>query len=332
VNEPLVTEREMIQALVSGAVAFVLALALGGPIVRYLRAQKAGKQISEYQPESHQKKAGTPTFGGIIIWVPTAIVTAVAVAWWEHQSILLPLGMIAVTGAAGFIDDMGTLQGRRQRGLSWRFKILFLVVLGLLAGVVLYEYIEVESINVPWAGSWELGPAYVPLAALVVVATTTSVAITDGLDALAGGTTLIAFIAYGIIAFIQGQEFVATFAFIIAGSNLGYVWYNAHPALVIMGDTGALALGSSLAVIALMTGQWLLLPVIGIVFVLNAVSNVIQITYFRMTGGKRFFKRAPLHHHLEESGWAETQVVTRAWIVSIVAALAGVALALAVPE
>jgi phospho-N-acetylmuramoyl-pentapeptide-transferase len=328
----VITDYEMIWALFSGSVAFVLSLALGGPIVRYLRAQKAGKQIGPYQPESHQKKAGTPTFGGIIIWLPTAIVTAVGVQWWDHRSILLPLAMIGITGAAGFVDDLGTLQGRRQAGLSWRFKIGFLVILGLFAGVVLYRYIEVESINIPWAGSWALGPAYILIAMFIVVATTTSVAITDGLDALAGGTTLIAFIAYGIIAFIQGQEFVATFAFIIAGSNLGYVWYNAHPAMVIMGDTGALALGSSLAVVALMTGQWLLLPVIGFVFVLEALSNIIQIAYFRFTGGKRFFRRAPLHHHFEEIGWAETQVVTRAWIIGIVAAMVGVALALAVPE
>lgn len=328
----MITSDDMIKALLAGAVTFVLTLVLGGPIVKYLRAQKAGKHISEHQPASHQKKAGTPTFGGLIIWIPTAIVTAVGVEWWAHRSILLPMAMIGITGAAGFIDDMGTLQGRRQGGLSWRFKVSFLLVLGAFAGIILYKFIEVESVNVPWAGSWALGPAYVLVAIVVVVATTTGVAITDGLDGLAGGTTLIAFVAYGIIAFIQGQEFVATFAFIIAGANLGYLWYNAHPAMVIMGDTGALALGSSLAVIALMTGQWLLLPVIGIVFVLESASNVIQIGYFKWTSGKRFFKRAPLHHHFEESGWAETQVVTRAWILSIAAAFLGVALALAVPE
>ncbi|MGI8926024.1 MAG: phospho-N-acetylmuramoyl-pentapeptide-transferase [Tepidiformaceae bacterium] len=322
----------MIHALISGAVAFLLALALGSPIVRYLRFQKAGKQISEYQPQSHQKKAGTPTFGGFIIWVPTAIVAAVAVDWWEHQSILLPLAMIAITGTAGFIDDLGTLQHRRQGGLSWRFKIAFLTVLAIGAAVVLYDHIEVESINIPWTGKYELGLWYLPIAVATIVATTTAVAISDGLDALAGGTTLLAFIAYGIIAFIQGQEYVATFAFIIAGANLGFVWYNAHPALVIMGDTGALALGSSLAIVALMTGQWLLLPVIGIVFVAEALSNVIQIGYYKMSGGQRVFRRAPLHHHFEEIGWAETQVVTRFWLVSIVAAMVGVALALAVPE
>lgn len=321
----------MIHALFSGCVAFLFALALGYPIVRYLRAQNVGKSISEYQPESHQVKAGTPTFGGFIIWVPTLIVTAVAVEWWEHRSILLPLGMIGVTGAAGFIDDLGSLQHRRQGGLSWRFKIAFMIILGTAAAIVLYDHIEVQSINVPYVGHYELGLFYVPIAIATIVATTSAVAVTDGLDGLAGGTTLFAFVAYGIVGFIQGQEFVATFAFIIAGSNLGFLWYNAHPAMVIMGDTGALALGSSLAVVALMTGHWLLLPVIGVIFVAEALSNVIQIGYYRLSGGKRVFKRAPLHHHFEEIGWAETQVVTRYWVIGIVGAMLGVALALEVP-
>lgn len=322
----------MIHALISGVCTFVLALVLGAPILRYLRAQKAGKSISEYQPQTHQKKAGTPTFGGFIIWVPTLIVTAIAVDWRDHQSILLPLAMIGITGAAGFVDDLGTLQGRRQTGLSWRFKVSFLTVLGALAAVVLYEYVDVQSIAIPWVGKYEMGLWYIPVAVAVIVGTTTAVAISDGLDALAGGTTLLAFIAYGAIAFIQGQPYVATFALIIAGANLGFLWYNAHPAMVIMGDTGALALGSSLAVVALMTGQWLVLPVIGVVFVAEALSNVIQIGYFKATGGKRFFRRAPIHHHFEEIGWAETQVVTRFWLIGFAAAMLGVALALAVPE
>ena len=321
----------MIHALVSGCVTFIIAVALGAPIVRLLRAKKAGKNISEYQPESHQKKAGTPTFGGFIIWVPTFLVTSVAVDWWKHNSIVLPLAMILVTGIAGFVDDLGTLQHRRQGGLSWRFKIAFLTVLAAGAAWVLYDQIEVESINIPWQGKYELGLWYIPIAMAVIVGTTSSVAISDGLDGLAAGTTLFAFIAYGAIAFIQGQEYVATFAFIIAGANLGFLWYNAHPARVIMGDTGALALGSSLAVVALMTGQWLLLPLIGIIFVAEALSNVIQIGYFKLSHGKRVFKRAPLHHHFEEIGWAETQVVTRFWLISIAAAILGVAFALAVP-
>jgi phospho-N-acetylmuramoyl-pentapeptide-transferase len=321
----------VIHALVSGVITFALALVLGTPILRYLRAQKAGKSIGEYQPESHQVKAGTPTFGGFMIWVPTLIVTAIAVDWREHRSILLPLAMIAITGAAGFVDDLGTLQHRRQTGLSWRFKIGFLTLLGIGAAWVLYDQIDVQSINIPWQGKYELGLWYVPIAVLVIVGTTTAVAISDGLDALAGGTTLLAFLAYGIIAFIQGQQFVATFAFIIAGANLGFLWYNAHPAMVIMGDTGALALGSSLAVVALMTGQWLVLPVIGAVFVMEAMSDVIQVGYFKISGGKRVFRRAPIHNHFEMGGWAETQVVTRFWLLGFAGAMLGVAFALAVP-
>ncbi len=321
----------MIHALFAGVATFVFALIIGEPIVRYLRRQKIGKQISEYLPE-HQGKAGTPTFGGFIIWLPTFVVTAIAVDWWDHQSILLPLGMIGLTAAAGFVDDLGTLQHRRQGGLSWRFKIAFTSLFALGSAIVLYRYIEVESINIPYVGSYELGLFYIAIATIIIVATTSAVAVSDGLDGLVGGTTLIAFIAYGIIGFIQGQEFVATFAFIIAGANLGFVWYNAHPARVIMGDTGALALGSSLAVVALMTGQWLLLPIIGIIFVAEAGSNILQIGYYKLTGGKRLFRRAPFHHHLELIGWAETQIVTRFWLISIVAAMVGVALALEVPE
>lgn len=321
----------MIHALISGTGAFLLALALGLPILRYLQTHRTGKQTSEYQPQSHQVKTGTPTFGGFIIWVPTLLVTAVAINWTEHRSILLPLTVIGITGVAGFVDDRGSLQHRAGGGLSWRFKLGFLTLLGFGCAWILYDQLNVQSINVPWVGKYELGPAYILIAAFTIVAMTTAVAISDGLDGLAGGTTLLAFIAYGIIAFIQGQQFVATFAFIIAGANLGFLWFNAHPAMVIMGDTGALALGASLSVVALMTGHWLLLPIIGVVFVAEAVSDVIQVGYFKLSHGKRVFRRAPLHNHLEEGGWAETQVVTRFWLIGIASAMLGVALALAVP-
>ena len=324
----------MIRALLSGGITFGLTVAIGWPIVQYLRAQRTAKAISEDQPASHQTKAGTPTFGGFIIWVPTLLVTAFAVDWLDHRSILLPLGMIAATGAIGFVDDLGTLQHRVgiHAGLTWRLKIAMLTLLAVGAAWVLYSELDVESVNVPWEGSHALGPAYMLIAVVTIVATTSAVAVTDGLDALAGGTTLFAFVAYGIIAFVQGQDFVASFAFIIAGANLGFLWYNAHPARVFMGDTGALALGSSLAIIALMTGHWLLLPLIGLVFVAEALSNVIQIGYYRLSGGTRVFRRAPLHHHFEEIGWNETTIVTRFWVVGIVAAMIGVAFALAVPD
>ena len=166
----------MIHALFSGIATFFLALALGEPIVRYLRRKKVGKEVSEHLPE-HQKKAGTPTFGGFMIWLPTFIVTAVAVDWWNHQSILLPLGMIGITMAAGFVDDLGTLQYRSQKGLSWRFKIAFTSLFALAAAIVLYRYIEVESINIPYVGSYALGVFYIPLAVVIIVATTSAVAL-----------------------------------------------------------------------------------------------------------------------------------------------------------
>ena len=325
----------MIRALISGEVAFLLSVAIGWPIVHFLRGRRAGKFVSEDQPASHQTKAGTPTFGGFIIWLPTFVVTAFAVDWIEHKSILLPMGVVAATGTIGFLDDLGTLQHQRYhwlpQGLSWRFKVAFTTVLAIASAWILYDQLDVQSINIPWQGQYELGFWYIFIAVATIVATTSAVAVTDGLDALAGGTTLFAFVAYGVIAFVQGQDFVATFALIIAGSNLGFLWYNAHPAMVFMGDTGALALGSSLAVVALMTGHWLLLPLIGFVFVAVAASNILQIGYFKLSGGKRLFRRAPLHHHFEEMGWAETQVVTRFWVVSIAAAMVGVAFALAVP-
>jgi phospho-N-acetylmuramoyl-pentapeptide-transferase len=323
----------MISALFAGGITFLIAAGIGWPIVSYLKTQTPGKAISTDQPTAHKDKEGTPTFGGFIIWLPTFVVTAIAVDWITHRSILLPLGMIGATGAVGFLDDLGTLQrGGFTKGLSWRLKLSVLTVFSLIAAFILYYQLDVQSLNVPWLGQYELGPVYIVIAVITIVATTSAVAVTDGLDSLAGGTTLLAFVAYGVIAFIQGQEFVATFAFIIAGANLGFLWYNAYPAKIFMGETGALALGASLAVITLMTGHWLLLPLIGIVFVSEALSNLVQIGYYKLTKGKRLLKRAPLHHHFEELGWKESGIVTRFWVIGFAAAMVGIALAMAVPE
>lgn len=322
----------MVYSLAVGVLAFLVALAIGRPLVPYLRRRRVGKAIGD-QPASHAVKAGTPTMGGLMIFGAVILVTIPA-NLVGHWSILLPLGMIGVTGLMGFWDDLQTLQGRKGKGLSWRFKLTALSLLGLLAGAALYA-MDIHSANVPWLGRYDLSYAYIPLAAAIIVATTTGVAITDGLDGLAGGTVAIAFIAYTVIARIQEQIYLATFSLTVAGAILGFLWYNAHPARIIMGDTGAMALGSTLAVVSLMTGHWLLLPVVGLVFVAEAASDVIQVGYFkwtrRRTGeGKRIFRMTPLHHHFELLGWPEPQVVIRFWIVAIVAGLVGVALALQV--
>lgn len=309
-----------------GAMAFVLSVVVGQPLVEFLRRRGLGKEISSDGPPSHSTKAGTPTMGGVLIFA-IALPITLAANIVDRLSILLPLGTIVAAGLLGMVDDLRTIIGRTRTGLNKRLKVSLLAVLGLTATLVLYFALDVQNVKIPWAGEFELGPGYIPLAVLIIVFTTTAVAITDGLDGLAGGTTALAFLAYGVIALLQEQTYLATFCFTVVGATAGFLWYNSYPAQVFMGDTGALALGSSLAVVALMTGHWLLLPIIGIVFVLEGLSDIIQIGFFRLTGGKRIFKMSPLHHHFELLGWSEPQVVMRFWLLGIVGSLLGVSLA-----
>ena len=316
-------------SLATAGIAFLIALVVGRPLIAWLRAQNLGKAISEEGPHTHHVKAGTPTMGGLMIFVTVAVLT-LATNVVNRESILLPLASIVVLGIVGLIDDLGSIVDRVQTGLSWRLKVVTVAGFAIGASLVLFFWLDADSINVPWAGSFSLGAAYIPIAIITIIATTASVAITDGLDSLAGGTVAIAFAAFGVIAVGQEQDFLVRFSFTTVGAVLGFLWYNAHPAQVFMGDTGALALGGTLAVVALMTGHWLLLPVIGIVFVIEALSDVIQIGYYKLSGGKRVFRMAPIHNHLELMGWSEPQVVTRFWLVGIAGAIVGVALALQV--
>lgn len=309
-----------------GAMAFVVSVVVGQPLVEFLRRRGLGKEISSDGPPSHSTKAGTPTMGGVLIFAMALPIT-LAANIVDRMSILLPLGTIVAAGLLGMVDDLRTIIGSARTGLNKRLKVSLLAVLGLTATLVLYFALDVQNVKIPWAGEFELGPGYIPLAVLIIVFTTTAVAITDGLDGLAGGTTALAFLAYGVIALLQEQTYLATFCFTVVGATAGFLWYNSYPAQVFMGDTGALALGSSLAVVALMTGHWLLLPIIGIVFVLEGLSDIIQIGFFRLTGGRRIFKMSPLHHHLELLGWSEPQVVMRFWLLGIVGSLLGVSLA-----
>ncbi len=315
--------------LVSGA-AFVLALLIGGPIVAALRRLKFGKAISEDGPSTHATKAGTPTMGGLLIWGTVAIVT-VPTNLAGRLSILLPFTVLLITMALGVIDDLGTLTSREKlSGLTWRLKFAVISALSVGVSAILFFSLDVHSVHIPWAGQYDLSYAYIPIAIITIFATTSAVSITDGLDGLLGGTAAVAFGAYAVIASLQGQEFLATFSFTVVGALLGFLWYNSHPAKLFMGDTGALPLGALLATVALMTGHWLLLPVIGIVFVAEATSTVLQIAYFKLTGGRRLFRMTPLHHHFELMGWSEPQVVMRFWLFGISGAMTGIALALAV--
>ncbi len=329
----------MIFSLLVGGSAFVVALILGGPTITRLRERNVGKQISADGPSTHSVKEGTPTMGGLFIYGTVALVTAATNVFeiegrsiiLERGSILLPLAVVVVAMAIGFWDDLGTLTGGRGHGgLSWRLKFTLILALSIVVALVLFFRFDAESVNVPWAGQYELSYVYIGVAVITVFATTSAVSITDGLDGLLAGTAALAFAAYAVIAFVQGQAFLATFSFTVVGALLGFLWYNAWPASVFMGDTGALPLGASLATVALMTGHWLLLPVVGIVFVLEAVSDVLQIAYFQTTGGQRLFRMTPFHHHLELLGWSEPQVVMRLYLLGIAGAMVGIALALSV--
>ena len=329
-------------ALTMGGTAFMLAVIWGGPFIEILKRLRLGKQILESLPGSHQVKAGTPTFGGLLILIPAVLLTlSLNLASLLNPevvtgaSILLPLLVLVGYGALGMIDDWEGVRGLRERGqgISARAKFTAQVVLAVITAVVMSQwqggFQHANTIFIPFIGiPLPVTPIlWIPLAAFIIVAMSNAINFTDGLDGLAGIISASAFATYGLIAFLQGQIFLVQFCFIVMGACFAFLWYNAFPAQLFMGDTGALALGAALATVALMTGQWALLPVIAIVPVAETLSVVIQMVAGRFWG-RLPFKMAPLHLHFQLSGWSETQVVQRFWLVSLIGAMLGIALAL----
>lgn len=315
-------------ALFLSGVSFFVTWLIGKPTINKLRSMGIGKKVRAEEPGSHIVKMGTPTMGGIMIVIGVFLTNAVfnLVGSW---SILLPLGVVLSCGVLGAVDDLLNLSGGKGSGMTARFKFAWLTLFAISASLILHYYpYKLTSAYVPFVGKFDIGFWYVPIAVFIIVGTSNAVNLTDGLDTLAGGLLAVAFAAFGVIAFLQGQNYVTPLCFTVVGAILAFLWYNAHPAQVFMGDTGSLSLGALLAVAALMTGQWLLLPVIGIVFVAVAMSVILQVGYFKLTKGKRLFKMAPLHLHFELKGWTETQIALRFWLVGMVAAMIGVGLAL----
>jgi len=320
-------------ALALAGLSFLLTVIWGPPLIRILRHFKVGKQIRVEGPERHFSKLGTPTMGGIMIVAPVLLVTLLLNAAsliginFLGRSILLPLGVMMGFSVLGAIDDWEGLRGRRRgQGMRARTKLLIQIVFALLAAFGLWYFLDVPHMYLPGIpDEIRLAVWYIPIAAFIIVATTNAINLTDGLDGMAGLISATAFGAYGAIALFQGQVYVARFCFTVVGALFGFLWFNVHPALLFMGDTGSLALGATLATVALMTGQWPLLPLIIIMPVSITLSDILQVAYFRMTGGRRLFKMAPLHHHFELSGWSETQVVQRFWLISLLFAMLGVA-------
>ncbi|MBA4386207.1 MAG: phospho-N-acetylmuramoyl-pentapeptide-transferase, partial [Anaerolinea sp.] len=316
---------------------FILAVIWGSPLLRILKHYKLGKMIRVEGPDSHVTKMGTPTMGGIMIIVPVMLVSillnAVSLLGINvlGRSILLPLIVMIAFGVLGAIDDWEGIRGpRRGLGMRARTKFLLQIILAIVAAFILKNYANVPQMYWPGSGAvFNLGMWYIPLATFIIVAMSNAVNLTDGLDGLAGLIAATAFAAYGGIALMQGNLFLGRFCFTIVGALFGFLWFNVHPAMLFMGDTGSLSLGALLGVVSLMTGQWLLLPLIAIIPISNVASDVLQVAYFKMTHGKRLFRMAPLHHHFELIGWSETQVVQRFWLISLLAAMFGIALAMA---
>jgi phospho-N-acetylmuramoyl-pentapeptide-transferase len=316
---------ELIQGLL---LAFALVVILMPPYIRLLQAVGFGKHIREEGPESHQAKEGTPTMGGLLV-----VAVVLAIFFFLRQpdaATFAPLAALASVGLLGAFDDY--LNVRTGEGIRARQKLLWLSVVAFVAAYQIQQTYNITAIAVPFVGPVAIDPwVYVLFAAFAIVATANGVNLTDGLDGLSGGTVAIAFVAYMLIALLNvpNQANLALLCSLIIGALLGFLWFNVHPAQIFIGDSGALALGAALAVTALITGQILVLPLIGIIFVVETMSVIIQVSYFKLTGGKRLFRFTPLHHHFELGGWDEEKITVRFWIIGILAALLGVTLFLA---
>jgi phospho-N-acetylmuramoyl-pentapeptide-transferase len=309
--------------------AFALVVLLMRPYLGVLRRLGFGKRIRIEGPEAHYTKEGTPTMGGLLI---IAVVIGLALALdLVDASTFAPLAALGLVGLLGAADDY--LNAKTGDGIRGRQKMLWLTVVAIFAAQQIQRTYAIDAVAVPFVGAVQIEPfAYVAFAAFAIIAASNGVNITDGLDGLAGGTLIFAFVAYLIIAALNvplAQPNLAVLCALIIGALLGFLWFNVHPAQVFMGDSGSLALGATLAVTALIAGQILILPLIGIIFVAETASVILQIAFYRVTGGRRLFRMSPMHHHFELGGWDEEKITMRFWIVALLAAMLGVVLFLA---
>ena len=314
---------ELIQGLL---LAFFIVVILMPPYIRLLRHFGFAKQIREEGPQSHMVKWGTPTMGGLLLILVVLALFAI-LRWPVQGGIIAPLLTLLGVGLLGAFDDY--LNARTGEGIRARQKLLWQVVVGVAVAWQIQSTYQITAILVPFIGEVRIDPAiYVPFAAFAIVAASNGVNITDGLDGLAGGTLAFAFVSFMIIALVNQPPLqnIALLCALIIGALLGFLWFNVHPAQVFMGDSGSLALGATLAVIALISGQIMVLPLVGLVFVMETLSDIIQIGYYKLSGGKRVFRMAPLHHHFELGGWDEEKITMRFWIIGILAGLLGVTL------
>lgn len=316
-----------IKSLGALVTAFVIVAALGPVFIPLLHKLKFGQSIRDCGPASHIKKSGTPTMGGIMIFI--GILVSVLIWCDLAPEIIIALLLTLGYGLIGFLDDYIKVVMKRNLGLTAKQKFALQIMLALIVlGYATYKDMIKEILWLPGTGIiWDIGWGYYVLAVLVLVGTTNAVNLTDGLDGLVSCVSMPVFLAYSCIAMILGPASLSTFAVAVLGSCIGFLVHNHYPAKVFMGDTGSLALGGAAAAMALLTHTELLLIVVGLVYVLEAASVMLQVSYFKYSGGKRIFRMTPIHHHFELGGWRETKVVAVFTAVSLLAGIAGVFLA-----
>lgn len=336
----------VIKIFILTALSFVIAMAWTPAWAHFLYKYKLGKSIRS-DPNTpvfsglHQKKSGTPTMGGLLIWM-TTLVLAVAIftlgrafGWEFFQRLnfltrpqtLLPLGALVASAVVGLVDDFYNIRriGPKGGGLSMKHRLLIYTLIAMVGAWWFYAKLGWDVLHVPLVGNFMIGWWYVPIFIFVIVATSFSVNEIDGLDGLAGGTLLAAYTAYAAIAFSLGRVELAAFCGVIAGAILAFLWFNIPPARFFMGDTGAMALGVTLGIVAMLTNTALLLPVIGLLFVIESGSVILQVLSKKVRK-KKIFLSAPFHHHLEAKGWPEQKIVMRFWVVAGVLAVVGLAI------
>ena len=336
----------IIKILGFSAIAFVLAIAWTPLLTHFLYKYRLGKQIrsAEHAPvfaKMHAGKAGTPTMGGILIWVTVLVITLFFAAagslapdsifselnFLSREQTYLPLGVFILAAVIGLADDIfGVFKiGGNGGGLNMKHRLLLYLAVALVGAYWFYFKLDWSVIHIPFFGNFEIGFWYVPIFAFIIVATSFSVNETDGLDGLAGGVLMVAFSAYIFVAVSQGKPELAVFCSVIVGALLAFLWFNIHPARFFMGDTGSMALGVTLGVIAMLTNTMFLLPLFGFILVAESLSVIVQ-TASKKLRGKKIFISTPIHHHFEAIGWPEPKITMRFWIISGVFALIGIAL------
>ncbi len=303
--------------------AFVLALASGPVFIPFLTRLKAGQTVRNDGPQSHLKKSGTPVMGGIIILIPAAII---ALVFSRDKNLLLLLITTFLFGLIGFADDYIKVVKKRSLGLRAYQKIIAQLLISLFLAFICAGVEQVGTkVLVPFISyNFDLGILYIPFTVFATVAITNSVNLTDGLDGLAGGVTVVVLGFFSIIALVTKEIGILVFCGTMIGALLGFLRFNSHPAQVFMGDTGSLALGGAVAALSVITRLPLFFLIVGAVYVWETLTVTIQVLYFKKSGGKRIFKMAPFHHHLELSGWAETKIVSVFTIVTIILCLVGI--------